>query len=183
MPPRPRRWRGRLLAHDDVEPIGLGARDQSAAGGGACAFMAMTSISTTSPVEAGLTWAIQKVRRTGGDRAGGFPGADRILHELENGAARKRVGLRPEGRAPMREGTDLFAGDEGGDPIGHDHIGRFWPNHRRADVDGLCARGSGHTPAQDFLARCAASVCRSRLRRCRLHLPISNADHKRERPR
>jgi aminomethyltransferase len=66
---------------------------------------------TTTPVEAGLTWAIQKVRRTGGARAGGFPGTDRILHELDHGPTRLRVGLRPDGRAPMREGTALFAGE------------------------------------------------------------------------
>ncbi len=65
----------------------------------------------TSPIEAGLAWAIQKSRRTGGARAGGFAGAARILRELDHGPARLRVGLRPEGRAPMREGVALFAGD------------------------------------------------------------------------
>ena len=71
------------------------------------AFMAMISTAgTTSPVEAALTWAIQKVRRKGGDREGGFPGADRILDELENGASRTRVGLAPRGpRADARRHT------------------------------------------------------------------------------
>lgn len=115
-----------LLAHDDVEPIGLGARDSLRLEGGLCLYGHDIDIAT-SPVEAGLTWAIQKVRRTGGERAGGFPGAARILHELENGATRKRVGLSPEGRAPMREGTELFAGDEGGNPIGHVTSGAFGP--------------------------------------------------------
>ena len=59
---------------------------------------------STTPVEGALTWAIQKVRRTGGDRAGGFPGAEKIFDQMANGAPRKRVGLSPEGRAPMREG-------------------------------------------------------------------------------
>jgi aminomethyltransferase len=66
---------------------------------------------TTSPVEAGLSWAIQKARRACGAREGGFPGAARILRELAEGPARLRVGLRPEGRAPMREETALYEGD------------------------------------------------------------------------
>lgn len=115
-----------LLAHEDVEPIGLGARDSLRLEAGLCLY-GHDIDTTTSPVEASLTWAIQKVRRTGGDRAGGFPGAARILDELQNGAARARVGLRPEGRAPMREGTPLFAAAEGGDPVGHVTSGAFGP--------------------------------------------------------
>ena len=65
---------------------------------------------TTTPVEAALEWAIQKARRTG-DRAGGFPGADIILGQFAGGAPRRRVGLLPEGRAPMRAGTELYSGD------------------------------------------------------------------------
>lgn len=115
-----------LLAIEAVEPIGLGARDSLRLEGGLCLYG--HDIDTgTSPVEAGLTWAIQKVRRTGGERAGGFPGADRILAEFENGASRKRVGLRPEGRAPMREGVELFAADEGGESIGAITSGGFGP--------------------------------------------------------
>ena len=83
---------------------------------------------TTSPVEASLTWAIQKVRRTGGARAGGFPGSARILRELAGGPSRRRVGLRPEGRAPMREGTQIFAGAEGGAAIGTVTSGGFGPS-------------------------------------------------------
>jgi len=115
-----------LLAHDDVEPIGLGARDSLRLEAGLCLYGNDIDIAT-SPVEAALTWAIQKVRRTGGERAGGFPGAARILHELDNGATRKRVGLRPDGRAPMREGTELFAEAEGGEAIGHITSGAFGP--------------------------------------------------------
>lgn len=115
-----------LLEHEDVEPIGLGARDSLRLEAGLCLYGHDIDIST-SPVDAALTWAIQKVRRTGGERAGGFPGADRILDELENGSPRRRVGLRPEGRAPMREGTDLFAGAEGGDAIGRITSGAFGP--------------------------------------------------------
>ena len=115
-----------LLAHEDVEPIGLGARDSLRLEAGLCLY-GHDIDTTTSPVEASLTWAIQKVRRTGGDRAGGFPAAERILDELQTGAARARVGLRPEGRAPMREGTPLFAAAEGGDPVGHVTSGAFGP--------------------------------------------------------
>ena len=83
---------------------------------------------TTSPVEAALEWAMQKARRYGGDRAGGFPGADRILDELANGAARRRVGLLPEGRAPVRGGTALFAAENDADPVGTVTSGAFGPS-------------------------------------------------------
>ncbi len=115
-----------LLAHDDVEPIGLGARDSLRLEGGLCLYGNDIDTGTT-PVEAALTWAIQKVRRKGGEREGGFPGAERILDELENGASRTRVGLRPEGRAPMRDGTPLYAAAEGGEQIGHVTSGAFGP--------------------------------------------------------
>ncbi|MCC7320755.1 MAG: glycine cleavage system aminomethyltransferase GcvT [Rubellimicrobium sp.] len=98
-----------LLADPRVAPIGLGARDSLRLEAGLCLY-GHDIDTTTSPVEAGLTWAIPKLRRTGGARAGGFPGATRILRELAEGPARVRVGLRPEGRAPMREGTVLFHG-------------------------------------------------------------------------
>jgi aminomethyltransferase len=62
-------------------------------------------------VEAGLTWAIQKVRRAGGQRAGGFPGAPRILEQLAQGTDRLRVGIRPLGRQPVRAGAELVDGD------------------------------------------------------------------------
>ena len=98
-----------LLKQPEVMPIGLGARDSLRLEAGLCLY-GHDIDQSTSPVEAGLTWAIQKARRAGGEREGGFPGAERILHELAHGPARQRVGLRPEGRAPMREGTQLFAG-------------------------------------------------------------------------
>ena len=97
-----------LLAQPEVMPIGLGARDSLRLEAGLCLY-GHDIDTTTTPVEAGLTWAIQKVRRRGGAREGGFPGAARILAELESGPARLRVGLRPDGRAPMREGTALYA--------------------------------------------------------------------------
>jgi len=117
----------RLLAHDEVEPIGLGARDSLRLEAGLCLYG--HDIDTeTSPVEAGLAWAIQKIRRRGGAREGGFPGAARILDELEHGPARRRVGLGPEGRAPMREGTRLFGAAEGGEAVGHVTSGAYGPS-------------------------------------------------------
>ena len=116
-----------LLDMDAVAPIGLGARDSLRLEAGLCLY-GNDIDETTSPVEASLDWAIQKVRRKDGDRAGGFPGAERILAELETGTARRRVGLLPDGRAPMREGTQLFADAEGGQPIGHVTSGAFGPS-------------------------------------------------------
>lgn len=115
-----------LLAHDDVAPIGLGARDSLRLEGGLCLYG--HDIDTdTLPGEAGLAWAIQKVRRAGGDREGGFPGAAQVLAQLTEGPARKRVGLRPEGRAPMREGVELFASSESEAPVGRITSGGFGP--------------------------------------------------------
>lgn len=116
-----------LLAIPGVAPIGLGARDSLRLEAGLCLY-GHDIDTTTSPVEAGLTWAIQKVRRAGGAREGGFPGADRILDELARGAARVRTGLRPEGRAPMREGTPLFTTPDGDTPAGHVTSGGFGPS-------------------------------------------------------
>ena len=71
---------------------------------------------------------MQKVRRPGGDRAGGFPGEARIFKELEDGAGRARVGLRPEARAPMREGVALFDAEQGGTQVGQVTSGGFGPS-------------------------------------------------------
>ena len=117
----------RLLDMPEVAPIGLGARDSLRLEAGLCLY-GHDIDEETSPVEAGLAWAIQKIRRTGGARAGGFPGADRILRELTDGTERKRRGLRPEGRAPMREGVEIYASEEGGAPIGRVTSGGFGPS-------------------------------------------------------
>ncbi|PVA09920.1 glycine cleavage system aminomethyltransferase GcvT [Pelagivirga sediminicola] len=116
-----------LLAHDAVEPIGLGARDSLRLEAGLCLYGNDIDAGTT-PVEANLGWAIQKVRRAGGTRAGGFPGADVILPQLVSGAERRRVGLSPEGRAPMREGTPLFADETAETAIGTITSGAFGPS-------------------------------------------------------
>lgn len=119
-----------LLASPDVAPIGLGARDSLRLEAGLCLY-GHDIDRGTSPVEANLDWAIQKARRAGGARAGGFPGAARILAELAGGPARLRVGLLPEGRAPMREGTPLFAAAGAGEPIGAITSGGFGPSLER----------------------------------------------------
>ncbi|MDB6453625.1 glycine cleavage system aminomethyltransferase GcvT [Falsirhodobacter sp. 20TX0035] len=109
-----------LLAMDEVAPIGLGARDSLRLEAGLCLYGHDIDEHTT-PVEAGLTWAIQKSRR-----GGGFAGDARILRELSDGSERLRVGLLPEGRAPMREGVALFAAD--GTPVGTVTSGGFGPS-------------------------------------------------------
>jgi aminomethyltransferase len=117
----------RLLSDDAVMPAGLGARDSLRLEAGLCLY-GHDIDADTSPAEAALGWAIQPVRRRGGARAGGFPGAARILAELEDGPTRRRVGLRPDGRAPMREGTHLFEAAEGGAPVGHVTSGAYGPS-------------------------------------------------------
>ena len=116
-----------LLEHDDVLPIGLGARDSLRLEAGLCLYGHDIDTATT-PVEAGLSWSIQNSRRNGGARAGGFFGAQKILSQLENGPPRKRVGLRPQGRAPVREGAPLFADEASGEPIGRVTSGGFGPS-------------------------------------------------------
>jgi aminomethyltransferase len=116
-----------LLAQPGVAPIGLGARDSLRLEAGLCLYGTDLD-ETTSPAEAALGWAIQKSRRRGGAREGGFPGADRILNELESGPSRLRVGLLPEGRAPMRAGTELFVDETGGAPVGTVTSGAFGPS-------------------------------------------------------
>ena len=116
-----------LLANGDVAMIGLGARDSLRLEAGLCLYGSDLD-ATTTPVEAGLEWSIQKVRRAGGSRAGNFPGAEKILHQLANGAPRRRVGLRPEGRAPIRHGAQLFAEQGAADAIGVVTSGGFGPS-------------------------------------------------------
>jgi aminomethyltransferase len=116
-----------LLVNGDVLPIGLGARDSLRLEAGLCLY-GHDIDTTTTPVEAALEWSIQKSRRSGGARAGGFPGAETILAQFSNGAARRRVGLRPEGRAPVREGAALFADASSSEPIGAVTSGGFGPS-------------------------------------------------------
>lgn len=116
-----------LLENSDVLPIGLGARDSLRLEAGLCLY-GHDIDTTTTPVEGALEWSIQKSRRTGGARAGGFPGSDPILAQLANGAPRRRVGLRPGGRAPVREGAPLFADATSSQQIGAITSGGFGPS-------------------------------------------------------
>lgn len=100
-----------LLADARVKPVGLGARDSLRLEAGLCLYGSDIDTETT-PVEAGLLWAIQKVRRPGGERAGGYPGADIIGRQITDGASRKRVGFAVEGKMPVRAHTEVFLGDE-----------------------------------------------------------------------
>jgi len=110
-----------LLESPDVEPIGLGARDSLRLEAGLCLYGHDIDRATT-PVEAALTWAIGKRRR----EEGGFPGADKILGQILDGAPRKRVGLVFEDRAPAREGAKILS--EAGDEIGVVTSGTFGPS-------------------------------------------------------
>jgi len=121
-------WR-EFAAHPDVQPIGLGARDSLRLEAGLCLYGHDIDTST-SPIEAGLQWSIQKRRRT----EGGFPGADRVQRELRDGPSRRRVGIRPDGRAPAREGTEILSAS--GDKIGAITSGGFGPT-----VNGPIAMG------------------------------------------
>ena len=116
-----------LLAQPEVKPVGLGARNSLRLEAGLCLY-GNDIDTTTTPVEAALTWAIQKVRRTGGARAGGFPGADKVLPQLQDPAAvpRKRVGLVALERVPVREHTELQ--DAGGNRVGEVTSGLLGPS-------------------------------------------------------
>jgi aminomethyltransferase len=110
-----------------VLPIGLGARDSLRLEAGLCLY-GHDIDTTTTPIAASLEWSIQKSRRTGGARAGGFLGADKILGQLEKSAPRRRVGLKPEGRAPVREGAPLFVDASSPMRIGAITSGGFGPS-------------------------------------------------------
>jgi glycine cleavage system T protein (aminomethyltransferase) len=110
-----------LLSHDDVEMIGLGARDSLRLEASLCLY-GHDIDETTSPVEADLVWSMSKRRR----EEGGFPGAERIQRELRDGPGRLRVGIQPEGRAPAREGTQIVDGQ--GNEIGVVTSGGFGPS-------------------------------------------------------
>lgn len=118
-----------LLAEDGVAPIGLGARDSLRLEAGLCLYGSDID-TTTTPVEANLSWIIGKRRR----EQGGFPGAETILGQLSNGAPRLRVGIKPDGRAPARAHTEIT--DVDGTPLGEITSGGFGPS-----ADGPVAMG------------------------------------------
>ncbi len=114
-----------LLENSHVKFIGLGARDSLRLEAGLCLY-GHDIDQTTTPIEAGLTWAVGKQRRPGGLRAGGFAGSDIIIGQMEGTAQRKRIGLKPQGRAPIREGADIQTPE--GDVIGTVTSGGFGPS-------------------------------------------------------
>jgi aminomethyltransferase len=122
-----------LLAEPDVAPIGLGARDSLRLEAGLCLYGHELD-ETVDPIEAALSWSIQKRRRIGG----GFPGARRIQGALANGPSRQRVGVRPDGRAPAREGAEIAAPNGG--PIGVVTSGGYGPSVGAPIAMGYVAR-------------------------------------------
>ncbi len=120
-----------LLHHPEVAPAGLGARNSLRLEAGMCLYGNELDASTT-PAEAGLLWAVQKVRRSGGARAGGFPGADRLLAQIEQPAlrSRQRVGLRALERIPVREPAPLH--DDSGRQVGQVTSGLLSPSLNQA---------------------------------------------------
>jgi aminomethyltransferase len=132
-----------LLAEAEVEPAGLGARDSLRLEAGLCLW-GHDIDETTTPVEAALTWSVGKRRRA----EGGFPGDAVILDQIENGASRKRVGLRPEGRAPAREGAEITDAD--GVSLGGVTSGGFGPSVGAPVAMGYVAAGHAkpETPVQ-----------------------------------
>ena len=115
-----------ILSNQNVEFIGLGARDSLRLEAGLCLYGHDIDQATT-PVEASLTWAIQKARRSNGSRASGFIGSEIILKQLARGTNKKRVGLLPQTRAPMREGVEIFATETSKEAIGKITSGGYGP--------------------------------------------------------
>lgn len=125
-----------FLAHEDCEPAGLGARDSLRLEAGLCLY-GNDIDQSTSPIEASLGWAIQKRRK----EEGGFPGAARVQKELAEGAARKLVGIKPEGRAPARQGVEVQCLE--GNSIGQITSGSFGPTVGGPVAMGYVSAGHG----------------------------------------
>ena len=140
-----------LLAEAEVAPIGLGARDTLRLEAGLCLY-GHDIDETTTPIEADLAWTIGRRRRDAGD----FPGAATILRQLKEGPARKRVGVRPDGRAPAREGAAIT--DAAGNPVGRVTSGGFGPSLGAPVAMGYVA--SAHAAADTALALVVRDVPR-----------------------
>jgi aminomethyltransferase len=140
----------RALCEDNsVMPIGLGARDSLRLEAGLCLYGSDLDPATT-PVMASLEWAIAKVRRAGGSRAGGFPGADVILRQLADGAPRRRVGLKVEDRVPVRGGGKLYADEISASTIGIVTSGGFGPSVQAPIAMGYVDKNSAITGKRIF---------------------------------
>jgi aminomethyltransferase len=163
----------RLLEDADVAPVGLAARDTLRLEAGLCLYGSDID-ETTTPVEAGLSWAIANVRRRNGKRAGGYPGAAIILDQLVHGVRRQRIGLRAEGRLPIRAGAPLFAAEGEGDPVGRVTSGSFGPS-----LEAPVAMGYLPTPMAAAGTRIFAEVRGSRLPATVTALPFRKPHYKR----
>ncbi|MFJ7499880.1 glycine cleavage system aminomethyltransferase GcvT [Serratia grimesii] len=115
----------RLLLESEVAAIGLGARDSLRLEAGLCLY-GHDIDTTTTPIEGALLWALSKNRRPGGERAGGYPGADVIARQIAEGVQKKRIGFVVKGKVPVREGAAIT--DETGRPIGKVTSGGFGPS-------------------------------------------------------
>ena len=142
-----------LLDIDAVEPVGLGARDSLRLEAGLCLY-GHELTADIDPVQAGLLWSISRVRRPGGERAGGFPGAGVIFQKMEDGSPLRRVGLTVESKRPVRDGQAVPAGGQRvlgllrrqcRRPYSHG-LYRAWPGRARHGTECGCAgqAGAGH---------------------------------------
>jgi aminomethyltransferase len=138
-----------LCEGDSVLPIGLGARDSLRLEAGLCLYGSDLD-PTTTPVMGSLEWAIPKVRRAGGSRAGGFPGADIILRQLADGAPRRRIGLKVEDRMPVRGGARLYADEISASTIGIVTSGSFGPSVQAPIAMGYVDKNSATTGNRIF---------------------------------
>jgi aminomethyltransferase len=132
-----------LLAHEVVEWIGLGARDSLRLEAGLSLYGHELD-TEHSPVESSLVWALSKVRRSDGARAGGYPGATTIMNHIEDGVAQKIVGLQPQGRAPVRDGVVIV--DDKDKVVGKVTSGGFGPTTGKpiviARIDSVMSDGT-----------------------------------------
>jgi aminomethyltransferase len=163
-----------LLSDGRVAMAGLGARDTLRLEAGLCLYGADLTPEIT-PVEAALDWTIAPSRRAGRARAGGFPGADVILRQLAEGAARRRVGLKPEGRAPVRAGAPLFRREDDAAPEGAVTSGGFG-----VSLDAPVAMGYVPTDATTLGTRVFAEVRGKRLPVAVAELPFVAPHYKRQ---
>lgn len=138
-----------LLRDQSVALVGLGARDSLRLEAGLCLYGCDID-ATTTPVEAGLEWSIPKVRRAGGARAGGFPGADVVLAQLAEQPRRRRVGLRPEGRTPVRGAVPLTTDTTAADAIGRITSGGYGPSLSAPIATGYVERAAAEPGTRLF---------------------------------
>jgi aminomethyltransferase len=160
---------GRLIAMPEVKPVGLGARDSLRLEAGLCLY-GNDIDETTTPVEAGLAWSIGERRR----REGGFPGAEIIQRQLREGTARRRVGIRPEGRQPAREHSEIE--DSAGRRIGEVTSGGYGPS-----LSGPLAMGYVEAAAATIGASLRLLVRGKRIPAKVVPLPFVKTNYKRER--